>query len=327
MKTKVVYVLVSNDNDFYFEQALISVCSVKVNSPNSFILLVVDDKTNSTLKGKRGIIKQYVNEIKVVDLGLETSNAFRSRILKTTLRSIVEGPYLFVDTDTVVCSPLDEIDALIDSSVNIAAVPDAHCKFKEMSRYSVHTERSRIIGWDLDNDEFHFNSGVMFVADNEFTHDFYQKWNSNWNYERKFNLFFDQLALAYTNGMLNYPIRELSGIWNCQIATNGIYYFASAKILHLLGGYHDGCPYFFSNLFPYIQLKNTGEISAAVWDKIKNPKSAFIGDVKFIGNSDSDFIKSSLYGLFVYHKSIYNIMDKFGSFYFKLRRIAKKVIQ
>lgn len=41
MKTKIIYVLVSNENDCYLEQALVSIYSLRLYNPDANLLLLV----------------------------------------------------------------------------------------------------------------------------------------------------------------------------------------------------------------------------------------------------------------------------------------------
>ena len=100
MRTKLVYVLASTENDLFYEQCLISVYSAQLYNPNIKIVLVVDNKTHSTLKGNRKEITDYVDDIIVKDFPEETSMFMRSRLMKVELRSLVKGDYLYVDCDT-----------------------------------------------------------------------------------------------------------------------------------------------------------------------------------------------------------------------------------
>ena len=49
MKTKIIYVLVSNENDCYLEQALVSIYSLRLYNPDANLLLLVDEETSRTL--------------------------------------------------------------------------------------------------------------------------------------------------------------------------------------------------------------------------------------------------------------------------------------
>jgi len=49
---KFLYILVSNEKDIYYEQTLVSVLSLRHYNPDAFVTLLVDDKTDKTLKDK-----------------------------------------------------------------------------------------------------------------------------------------------------------------------------------------------------------------------------------------------------------------------------------
>lgn len=49
MKTKIIYVLVSNENDCYLEQALVSIYSLRLYNPDANLLLLVDEETSLSL--------------------------------------------------------------------------------------------------------------------------------------------------------------------------------------------------------------------------------------------------------------------------------------
>ena len=42
MKTKIVYTIVSDENDIFFEQALLSIYSLRKYNPDAFVELVID---------------------------------------------------------------------------------------------------------------------------------------------------------------------------------------------------------------------------------------------------------------------------------------------
>ena len=63
MKTKIIYVLVSNENDCYLEQALVSIYSLRLYNPDANLLLLVDEETSRTLEN--GIRKLRSEERRV----------------------------------------------------------------------------------------------------------------------------------------------------------------------------------------------------------------------------------------------------------------------
>lgn len=323
MKTKLVYVVVSTKKDYYLEQTLVSMISAKYHNPNVQICLVVDDLTDKTVTGSRVAILNYVDEKIVVSLPDYYTNPQRSRYLKTTLREHVIGPYLFIDSDTIITDDLSDIDEVLKRGIDIAAVKDSHCNFNEMLLYKMILARAHLIGWDkeLVQDKIHFNSGVIFVNDNKATHDFYKKWHENWLYEVKKGLFYDQLALAYTNHTLNYPIKELDGIWDCQICQDGLPFLHQAKIIHYFVNNGNGRAYFFRNIDVFAKIKKMGEIPENMMRFIKNGKEAFIGHHSVCGDEDILLMYSSVRTLCIRRPHIFKILDRFVKICLKLFRV------
>ena len=95
MGTKFLYILVSQGKDIFYEQTLVSVLSLRYHNPDAFISLLVDDGTDKNLVDFRGQIKDLVNEYKVVEYPKETSNKVRSRLLKTNMRNLIDGDFLY----------------------------------------------------------------------------------------------------------------------------------------------------------------------------------------------------------------------------------------
>ena len=127
-ETKIIYVLVSNENDCYLEQALVSIYSLRLYNPDANLLLLVDEETSRTLEnGIRKLILNYVSKLVIVDVPFHYSKQQKSRYIKTSLRSQVIGDFLFIDCDTIINEELKDIDNL---SCEIAAVPDCHLSIK-----------------------------------------------------------------------------------------------------------------------------------------------------------------------------------------------------
>lgn len=103
MKTKIVYVVASLDDDIYMEQAIVSAWSAHHYNPDVNIVLVCDQDTEATLhKGNRQrYVEELFNEIFVQQLPDTYSMIERSRALKTMVRNIVTGDFLYLDTDTM----------------------------------------------------------------------------------------------------------------------------------------------------------------------------------------------------------------------------------
>lgn len=237
MKTKIAYVVCSTNDDVYFEQALVSAWSYKYYNPKGNTVLVCDQDTAETFA--LGIRKQYLelyDEVVVHTVDSNFSMMERSRIIKTNLRNIIEGDYLFVDTDTVICGELSYID---DFSINLGAVYDQHCLIKDNISGGKwqETEMKRLYSIDVTMENEFFNSGVMFVRDTKENRTFYKKWNENWFYGRnQLSYRRDQMPLFKTNIESGHLIQELSGSLNCQVMAS-IKYLHKADIVHFFNNF------------------------------------------------------------------------------------------
>lgn len=232
MKTKIAYVLTSSEQDVYLEQAYVSMYSLKRYNSDAHVVLFVDKQTEETFTGVRKDMLKYVDELVVRTFESGLSAQVRSRLLKSSLRNYVKGDYLFIDTDTIIVKSLAEID---NCPYDIAACQDTHTTFKENPFHSMCVEHGKILGWPVEHEDTYFNSGVVYVKDNETTHKFYRIWNEEWIKGEKKSVRMDQPAFAKANYMMGHIIQELDDFWNCELRY-GIRYLKDARIVHYLGG-------------------------------------------------------------------------------------------
>lgn len=274
MKTKIVYVVASLDNDFYMEQAIVSAWSARHYNLDCKIEMVCDQDTFTTLEsGIRAQYKYLFNEIHVREFLPEQRMVERSRYLKTSVREIIHGDYLYLDTDTVVCTDISYID---DFTFDVGMVLDCNSQFKLcVAKGWIIPKMKEMYNIDVSEEIQYYNSGVMFVRDNQRTHDFYKIWHKLWlESAHKFNDMRDQQSLLKANiDMANF-INEISGDLNCQVAAS-IQYLHTAHIVHffnnMLGKTDDLSP-MFKSLF--LQLKHSG-LTDDIKDTILNCKSSF----------------------------------------------------
>ena len=316
MKTKIVYTLVSSEDDIYFEQLLVSVFSLRFYNPEAYIIVLVDDKTMNTFTGYRKILYDFVNEIKVIYTPQNYSSKERSREIKTSMRKYINGDFIFLDTDTVICDSINEIDKFED---NILIVPDFHVPFAEypFRNYIIKMMR-KIFDIDVNDIEEYYNSGIMIVKDKKIFYDFFETWNSNWRYSAfKKGYSQDQLALMKTNYDYNNIIHNLSGIYNCQI-TASIKYLYEGKILHFFNS-----TFFKDSIYtPFLSKQfylNIKENKCVITDEIKscilNCKSSFYSYTTPVGHDEFIFLTSlfgkRVYSHFMKRKFVYKIINFF----------------
>ena len=284
---KFLYILVSKDSDIYYEQTLVSILSLRHYNPEAFVTLLVDDKTDSNLTGFRAEIKSLINEYKVVAFDDKISGLARSRLLKTNMRNLLEGDFLYIDGDTAIA---DKLDWNVPDDCGVGASADLHDP--ENDKYHVKHKKNNknksILGFTLNLGDLFFNGGIIFARDNDNAKKFFDKWHELYKYCNTKGIFTDQISFNETNRLLGFPMKELPGEWNCQVreAYNHLYrvkiiypMLCAAKIIHFFGSGIDGKkePHPLMKKSFFEQIKAEQKVSDDALQVIYNAKTAFFG--------------------------------------------------
>lgn len=225
----VVYVVVDNKSLCYYNEMMKSLTSLRMHMPEQKVCVLVDDGTYEILKEKNAEVFQHA-EVIPVSINNDYSQAEKSRFLKVTLRQRLSGTLLFIDTDTVICDVIPEIDM----KKSMGMVLDLH-ELRSESNFFYTDLLDVKCGLDSGNYDYYYNSGVVWSKDDEHAHRIYEKWHSLWEQTRKTGIHRDQPALNYIVKEEQEHIETLDGIWNCQIATEfgkSLNYLADAHIVH-----------------------------------------------------------------------------------------------
>lgn len=293
MKTKIVYVVASLDSDVYMEQTFVSAWSARYHNPDCHIVVVCDQDTHTTMQS--GMRKQYadelLDEVIVREFKPEQCMMERSRRLKTSLRQIVEGDFLFLDSDTVVCADLSEVDRY---EFDLGMVPNNNCLFKDDFMYDVFAARVKaFFGTDISNLDYLYNSGVIFVRDTEKNHEFFDLWFSYWESAMNVAKMKDQPALCQANIEMGYTIVQMSGDMNCQVQAS-IQYLHTAKVVHFFSCWRETGALlspFFDPKF-YASIKQNG-LTSEVTGLILNCKSTFNSPICLLPAKYGKFVRKS----------------------------------
>ena len=284
---KFLYILVSKESDIYYEQTLVSILSLRHYNPDAFVTLLVDDKTDANLMGFRAEIKTLVNEYKVVSFDDKISGLARSRLLKTNMRNLLEGDFLYIDGDTAIA---DKLDLKVDDNCDVGAIADLHAR--ENDKYHVkhkkNNKNKNILGFTLNLGDLFFNGGIIFARDNDNAKRFFDKWHELYQYCNTKGIFTDQISFNETNRLLGFPMKELPGECNCQVreAYNHLYrvkiiypMLCAAKIIHFFGSGIDGKkePHPLMKKSFFEQIKAEQKVSDDALQVIYNAKTAFFG--------------------------------------------------
>lgn len=286
---QVVYVLISDENDYYYEQCLISVTSLIKCMPSCKIILLTDDKTYCSLVGKRELLKNIVFDIIQIEVQNNLKKKEISRFIKTSMRQYIIGDFLFIDCDTVICEPLDSIGSCKE---DICAVMDNHTPLNQNVYAKDMLKRAKICSFHAGYKNIHYNSGVIWVRDSKDSYNFFNLWHKLWKEGKKKGILSDQLSFNEANYRLNGLIMELNGIWNCQVDF-GMRYIHEAKIIHYLGfnpkdenSKISTLPYKLSSVGVLDDIKKSGVITKEIEYIIENPKGQEAFNSTFLINSN-----------------------------------------
>jgi lipopolysaccharide biosynthesis glycosyltransferase len=230
---KYLYVLVSDEQDFYLEQCMFSIYSLKNKMPDSFAVVLSDTGTTNRIN-RNTLFVSVVNEVKTVDYPKALTKKEGSRWLKTSMRQYVDDDFLYIDCDTVIMDDLSDISRL---NINLGAVLDNHLLLSQRfanpyEKRLLHYRDKKAGFFSSHRVEKFFNGGLVFSRDCEESYVFFRKWHELWMLSNSKKISDDQPAFNQANFLLDSPIKELNGIWNCQIHYGGLSFLENAKILH-----------------------------------------------------------------------------------------------
>lgn len=325
MKTQIVYTLISSEKDYFLEELWVSLYSFRQFHPEATVNVLVDEPTRKYMEEFPKLCDMITN-IVVVPVPEKYNAKQRSRVLKTSFRKYLKGSLLFLDTDTVVCKSLDEVDSL---TCDIACVPEMHLPFAKMP-FAPYGSVKAALGVDVHDCPYYFNSGVMYVADTEKTHEFFKRWNEKWTYscfERGNSQ--DEPAFCVTDREMGFVIKPLADIYNAQVAMS-LKYFADAAIIHW---WHmsfienqDYSPYF--SLQIYKDVKKFKGLSDETIEQIEHCKQSFVSPSMPVGKEHIFFLFSPAGKVF---NRIYKeggaacfLMNKCASILEKIHKYTKK---
>ena len=274
MKTQIVYVVVSSEKDVFLEELWVSAYSLRQYHPEVTINVVADRSTADRIKNIPELDSLITNLV-VGDTPEDFTPKEKSRELKTTIREIIKGDFLYIDTDTVICGSLEGID---ECKYDVAGVPDSNawCRDNAFSA-GMKSSVKQIFGSDISSFEYLINGGVIYAKDNAVAHELFQRWNKNWRYscfEKGKSQ--DQPALWQSDYEMGGVLKCLPDIYNSQVAMS-LQYFADARIVHFLhmDFISDQTYSLYLGLEIYRQLKREGSITEQIRDQIIHCKASF----------------------------------------------------
>ena len=306
MNTKIVYVLVSDDSDYYYEQVMLSIRSLINYNPEARIEVLVDEATSASLKGNREAIKQYADVIEV-DTPAGYDKMRRSRYLKTNMRNLVAGDFLFLDCDTVICESIEEIDKL---DVNLGMVADLNGSLLLDDENTI--SKGIKAGFPDFTGKPYFNSGVIFVRDTDRNRRFFRSWYENYLKSETNGVFNDQPALCQTNAEFGFIISKIPGIWNCQFKMKGFPYLKKSKILHYYANNGNTIhPFHIKEVFD--RIKRNGDVDDHIMPLLRKPRTVLYSLLDMNSDKAFDLLSTDMVYHYYVHPRLFGLVSRLMS--------------
>src|SRR5882724_11505683 len=193
----ICFVLAAKDLGLYADMAAVAALAVRRLHPQVRIILVTDEPTARAIDRGKHALADIVSEIIVQRTGTDVP-AVSSRYLKTSLRQLVKGDYLYLDNDAIAVQPLDRG---WPRRVDLAVARDRNQRgITPLALPGVEKLRAKL-AWEFRMDRY-LNTGVAFVRDTPVAHAFYAEWHRRWKQTLSLGIWQDQFSFnsASTTG-------------------------------------------------------------------------------------------------------------------------------
>jgi len=210
---QIVYVVTSSGRDIYSAMTRVSVASIRLTNPQIKVTGVCDAETDRAMRSGKDPLLDEVDEW----VAFETPPgppAFRNRFLKTSLRGRIGGPYLFLDSDTII---RDDISPVFKMPGDLAAAPNHSRDVDPEKVFGCDSAVLDEMNWMI-SPMIYVNGGVLWVTQSEGAHRFYRLWHEKWRLAHQhLNNYRDQPALNSALFESGVVCTILSHRYNAQI--------------------------------------------------------------------------------------------------------------
>jgi hypothetical protein len=210
---RVVFALTTSGADIFVAMTRIAIASLRLSNPRLNMLVVCDAVSLKALQDARSPILEEVNQWQAIEAPIG-SPAYRNRYVKTCLRAVIEGSFLFLDSDIFVRGSLE---GLFRIESDIAAAPN-HSQDAFHAQLPDHDARMiESLGWQVGS-QLYVNGGVILYKDTEGTRRFASTWHERWKHSsRQLSHYRDQPALNAALHEVKPRIQVLTHEYNFQL--------------------------------------------------------------------------------------------------------------
>lgn len=226
--------LSSQGNDWFSAMTRVSVASLRATNPGVWITIACDAISRKLLEDAADPLIDEADEF----LGFYTPNgspSFRNRHIKTRIRILVGGQFLFLDSDTLIRGDLTPVFAL---TTDVAAARNLSKEKLSAQIVGGDAEILREMNWKWPS-EVYVNGGILLFNDTPGAHAFAKRWHERWKENvSQIGDFRDQPALNVALTDVRPDLSIMPDQFNAQVKTN-VQSARSAVIWHLFNTSED----------------------------------------------------------------------------------------
>jgi hypothetical protein len=169
------YALTTTGRDLFADMTYASAAFLRHTYPESEIVCLCDALSHRALEAARHPLLELVDRAVAVETP-DGPPGYRNRSVKTRMRQVLEGDFVYFDSDTLV---VDRIDELLACQAPVAGVVDEHHSSRSLRAMAFDRVAFQLIGWQMPS-RSHINGGVLVLRDREPTHRFARLWHEKW---------------------------------------------------------------------------------------------------------------------------------------------------
>lgn len=194
----ICFVLAAKDLGLYTDMAAVAALAVRRLHRQARVVLVTDEPTAHAIDQGKHALARIVTEIVVQPTGMDVPS-ISSRYLRTVLRRLVKGDYLYLDIDAIAVRPLDRG---WPRGTDLATARDRNQRGITSLALPTIEQLQVKLGWKFRMDRY-LNAGVLFVRDTPAAHAFYAEWHKRWKEALSLGVWQDQFSFnsASTTGI------------------------------------------------------------------------------------------------------------------------------
>lgn len=207
----------------------VSMASVRATNPGCRIALLTDKQTERNLISTGDCVLDEADRCIIKSVGSDCPQ-YANRFLKTRSRELINGPFLYLDSDTIVRGDLSPICSL---KADLCGAKNDQGP-STLLQMGGNTAIFDAMQWPYPVGPY-INGGVLFLSDSSACHRFAKTWHRLWlESHEKTGLHFDQPALNRAISLSGVSFELMSNTYNAQITANP-QSAASAVLWHYYG--------------------------------------------------------------------------------------------